>query len=99
MDSFVLAETFKYLYLLFAEEDDLVLEMDDFIFTTEAHILPLKLSKYNSNSSSSSNDMELPSQCLNMEIPWTEVDSYEKLLKKQCSVSRYTYELNGESIR
>lgn len=99
MDSFVLAETFKYLYLLFAEEDDLVLEMDDFIFTTEAHILPLKLSKYNNNSSSSSNDTELPSQCLNMEIPWTEVDSYEKLLKKQCSVSRYTYELNGESIR
>ncbi len=25
MDSFVLAETFKYLYLLFAEESDLVI--------------------------------------------------------------------------
>ena len=43
MDSFVLAETFKYLYLLFSEEEDLVLDMDDFIFNTEAHIFPLSL--------------------------------------------------------
>ena len=43
MDSFVLAETFKYLYLLFAEEEDLVLDMDDFVFNTEAHIFPLTL--------------------------------------------------------
>ena len=44
MDSFVLAETFKYLYLLFSEEKDVVINMDDFVFTTEAHILPLTLS-------------------------------------------------------
>lgn len=43
MDSFVLAETFKYLYLLFAEEEDLVLDMDDFVFNTEAHLFPLSL--------------------------------------------------------
>ena len=47
MDSFVLAETFKYLYLLFAEEEDLVLDMDDFVFTTEAHLLPLSLATIN----------------------------------------------------
>ena len=45
MDSFVLAETFKYLYLLFAEKEDLIIDMDDFLFTTEAHLLPLTLAK------------------------------------------------------
>jgi ER degradation enhancer, mannosidase alpha-like 3 len=43
MDSFVLAETFKYLFLLFAEPQDLLLDLDDFVFTTEAHLLPLRL--------------------------------------------------------
>nr|KAG5703061.1 hypothetical protein BaRGS_016222 [Batillaria attramentaria] len=44
MDSYVLAEMFKYLYLLFAERSDLLFDIDDFIFTTEAHLLPLALS-------------------------------------------------------
>ncbi|XP_065161139.1 ER degradation-enhancing alpha-mannosidase-like protein 3 [Atheta coriaria] len=43
MDSFVLSETLKYLYLLFADRDDLLLNMDEFIFTTEGHLLPLSL--------------------------------------------------------
>eukprot|EP00043_Microstomoeca_roanoka_P006328 m.61987 g.61987 ORF g.61987 m.61987 type:complete len:771 (-) comp13370_c0_seq3:153-2465(-) len=43
MDSFVLAETFKYLYLLFADEEDIPLDMDDYVFTTEAHLVPLNL--------------------------------------------------------
>ena len=47
MDSFVLAETFKYLYLLFADPSDLVLNLEDFVFTTEAHLLPLSLSVVN----------------------------------------------------
>lgn len=50
MDSFVLAETFKYLYLMFAEEEDVILPIDDFIFTTEAHLIPLNLSKLTTNS-------------------------------------------------
>ena len=45
MDSFVLAETFKYLFLLFAEDEDLILPLDDFVFTTEAHLLPLSLGR------------------------------------------------------
>ncbi len=45
MDSFVLSETFKYLYLLFAEEEDVGLDVDDFVFTTEAHLLPLALAR------------------------------------------------------
>ncbi len=44
MDSFVLAEMFKYLYLLFTDPEDLVFSIDDYIFTTEAHLLPLSLS-------------------------------------------------------
>ncbi|GIY24115.1 hypothetical protein CDAR_579061 [Caerostris darwini] len=49
MDSFVLAETLKYLYLLFANKDELNLEVDDFVFTTEAHLLPLSLSRINNS--------------------------------------------------
>jgi mannosidase alpha-like ER degradation enhancer 3 len=45
MDSFVLAETFKYLFLLFADPSELVLDLDEFLFTTEAHLLPLSLAR------------------------------------------------------
>ncbi|XP_068190579.1 ER degradation-enhancing alpha-mannosidase-like protein 3 isoform X2 [Antennarius striatus] len=44
MDSFFLAEMFKYLYLLFSEESELPIDIDDYIFTTEAHLLPVSLS-------------------------------------------------------
>ena len=44
MDSFVLAETFKYLYLLFSDKDDLLVDIDEYVFSTEAHFLPLFLS-------------------------------------------------------
>ncbi|XP_041368922.1 ER degradation-enhancing alpha-mannosidase-like protein 3 [Gigantopelta aegis] len=51
MDSYMLAETFKYLFLLFSEPEDQVLEIDDYIFTTEAHLLPLSLSITNKSRS------------------------------------------------
>lgn len=44
MDSFFLAEMFKYLYLLFSEKKQLPINIDDYIFTTEAHLLPVSLS-------------------------------------------------------
>ena len=44
MDSFFLAEMFKYLFLLFADPEDLPFDVEDYIFTTEAHLLPLSLS-------------------------------------------------------
>lgn len=34
-ESFFLAETLKYLYLLFAEDD--LMSLDEFVFNTEAH--------------------------------------------------------------
>lgn len=45
MDSFVLAETLKYLFLLFSDPNDLLLDLDQFLFTTEAHLLPLTLAR------------------------------------------------------
>jgi hypothetical protein len=33
----------RYLYLLFEEHDALPIDLDDYIFTTEAHLLPLGL--------------------------------------------------------
>ncbi|XP_062067480.1 ER degradation-enhancing alpha-mannosidase-like protein 3 isoform X2 [Lepus europaeus] len=51
MDSFFLAEMFKYLYLLFAEKEDIIFDIEDYIFTTEAHLLPLWLSTTNRSSS------------------------------------------------
>ena len=40
MESFFLAETLKYLYLLFAE--DTVLPLDEYVFNTEAHPLSIR---------------------------------------------------------
>ncbi|XP_029285898.1 ER degradation-enhancing alpha-mannosidase-like protein 3 isoform X3 [Cottoperca gobio] len=55
MDSFFLAEMFKYLFLLFADAEDLPFDVEDYIFTTEAHLLPLSLSTAPHASSLSSN--------------------------------------------
>ena len=45
LDSFVLAETFKYLYLLFADESDLLIDLNNWLFTTEGHLMPLSLAR------------------------------------------------------
>lgn len=39
-ESFFLTETLKYLYLLF-EEDESVLSLNEWVFNTEAHPLPI----------------------------------------------------------
>ncbi|KAJ2964284.1 hypothetical protein NQZ79_g763 [Umbelopsis isabellina] len=41
MESFVLSETFKYLYLLFDTEHPLNYMDNSFVFTTEGHIMPM----------------------------------------------------------
>lgn len=43
MSSFVLAETLKYLYLLFSYDNETYVDLDKFIFSTEGHLLPIKL--------------------------------------------------------
>jgi mannosidase alpha-like ER degradation enhancer 3 len=43
LDSFVLAETFKYLYLIFADNNELPFDPDSYVLTTEAHFLPLSM--------------------------------------------------------
>uniref|UniRef100_A0AAX7TMB5 alpha-1,2-Mannosidase n=1 Tax=Astatotilapia calliptera TaxID=8154 RepID=A0AAX7TMB5_ASTCA len=59
MDSFFLAEMFKYLFLLFAELDDIPFDVEDYVFTTEAHLLPLSLSMAPHSSPAPSNRTEL----------------------------------------
>ncbi|XP_007894435.2 ER degradation-enhancing alpha-mannosidase-like protein 3 isoform X1 [Callorhinchus milii] len=60
MDSFFLAEMFKYLYLLFAEKNELPFNIDDYVFTTEAHLLPLTLATIcrSCNTNTTSTDLE-----------------------------------------
>jgi len=41
MDSYFLAETLKYLYLVFAEQPRDVLSLKQFLLNTEAHLLPI----------------------------------------------------------
>ena len=102
MDSYVLAETFKYLFLLFAEEGDVPFNMDDFIFTTEAHILPLSLSKLHNISKPRGQfsdptipeKFKIPSQCSSIKVPWMETDKFLKLIGKQCTSSRYLFPLS-----
>ena len=47
MDSFFLSETLKYLYLLFTESSDLPINITNYIFTTEGHLLPTGLNYHN----------------------------------------------------
>ena len=42
MESFWLAETLKYLYLTLDESDPPLLSLDEYVFNTEAHPLPLE---------------------------------------------------------
>lgn len=41
MESFFLGETLKYLFLLFESPTDLLVPLDEFVFNTEAHPLPI----------------------------------------------------------
>ena len=43
MESFLLGETFKYLFLLFSD-DQTTYSLDKYIFNTEAHLLPIRQS-------------------------------------------------------
>uniref|UniRef100_A0A674NUG9 alpha-1,2-Mannosidase n=1 Tax=Takifugu rubripes TaxID=31033 RepID=A0A674NUG9_TAKRU len=60
MDSFFLAEMFKYLFLLFAEDEELLFDVEDYVFTTEAHFLPLSLSTSNEELDDSNFDWTCP---------------------------------------
>lgn len=42
MESFWLAETLKYLYLTLDESNPPLLSLDEYVFNTEAHPLPLE---------------------------------------------------------
>ncbi|XP_036198333.1 ER degradation-enhancing alpha-mannosidase-like protein 3 isoform X3 [Myotis myotis] len=76
MDSFFLAEMFKYLYLLFADKEDIIFDIEDYIFTTEAHLLPLWLSTTNhsvSKKSTTSEYIELDDSNFDWTCPNTQI--------------------------
>ena len=93
MDSFFLAETFKYLYLLFSEEQEHTLNIHDFLFTTEAHILPLYLSNIQSTKDVNMTDelavpidhasKELPSSCSNKGSSASDMRSFAEMIRSQ----------------
>lgn len=49
MDSFVLSETLKYLYMIFTEPADLYIDPDNYVLTTEAHFIPLSIADADSD--------------------------------------------------
>ena len=117
MDSYVLAEMFKYLYLLFADEEDLVLDMEQFVFTTEAHLLPISLTKSVKRPTGPSlvplNTVKPPKEPGAKEevmdsdglhllvcprVTHSLLDSFLKMVMKQCSSSRFHSALFGSSL-
>ncbi len=44
MESFFLAETLKYFYLLFESDSETSIDLNDWLFNTEAHLLPINRS-------------------------------------------------------
>jgi len=102
MDSFVLAETFKYLYLLFSEESEHVININDFILTTEAHLLPLYLStvttsgeKKNSTNTKKSVDQldgvsiyldEISSSCPNTKSSITDMLTFAEKIRQNVNL-------------
>lgn len=77
MDSFVFAELFKYFFLIFSEDRDLLIDLDEFIFTTEAHILPIKFKDFSNKSA----DDSLPEVA----------DRYLNLVDKSCPSLKFLF--------
>ena len=79
MDSFVITETFKYLYLLFTKEEESFLDISQFVFTTEAHLLPLSLARL-------SNVTTVP-----VTETWEEEEDEEVEYAQACPSTRYLF--------
>ncbi|XP_071948270.1 ER degradation-enhancing alpha-mannosidase-like protein 3 [Antedon mediterranea] len=98
MDSYVLAETFKYLYLLFAESDELGLAVDQYLFTTEAHLLPLNLARMKNKDTNKTekndcaNDtvsMVLDRSCPNHNYLFPGGELYAHTVRESMQIKRY----------
>ena len=84
-DSFVLAETFKYLYLIFTDDDQLWFNVDDFIFTTEAHLVPMNWkAPYLANNSTSRFQKSHNSRSSGPVLPGARVENEEISLDNTC---------------
>jgi len=92
MDSFVLTETFKYLYLLFSRDEELFLDMDRFVFTTEAHLLPVSLQSSMYNTTKKSNQNKI------WNILDQEVDSDRSEFSQSCPTNRFLFPDHQDSV-
>uniref|UniRef100_H3D6Q5 alpha-1,2-Mannosidase n=1 Tax=Tetraodon nigroviridis TaxID=99883 RepID=H3D6Q5_TETNG len=88
MDSFFLAEMFKYLYLLFSEKSQLPIDIDDYVFTTEAHLLPVSLSTTKPSCQGNNNTEAVPvfqdlfsHSCPSMETLFPNNPSFAKTIR------------------
>ncbi|XP_062867157.1 ER degradation-enhancing alpha-mannosidase-like protein 3 [Trichomycterus rosablanca] len=91
MDSFFLAEMFKYLYLLFSEKSHLPFDIDDYVFTTEAHLLPVSLSttrspcKGNSTGRDTADEVDLFTySCPSAQTLFPNNPSFAKTIRDSC---------------
>ncbi|XP_069794269.1 ER degradation-enhancing alpha-mannosidase-like protein 3 isoform X2 [Narcine bancroftii] len=110
MDSFFLAEMFKYLFLLFAEKEDVLFDIEDYIFTTEAHLLPLWLStnftknKKNETSYTYLDDSNFDWSCPNTQVLFPNDPSYansirepfKNVVDKTCPKTNMRQEVGGD---
>ncbi|XP_078263747.1 ER degradation-enhancing alpha-mannosidase-like protein 3 isoform X1 [Rhinoraja longicauda] len=111
MDSFFLAEMFKYLFLLFAEKDDILFDIEDYIFTTEAHLLPLWLStnftKKQKNETATYTDLDDSNfdwSCPNTQVLFPNDPSYansirelfKNVVDKTCPKANMRQEVGGD---
>ncbi|KAK4471518.1 hypothetical protein MN116_004939 [Schistosoma mekongi] len=78
MESFFLSETLKYLYLLFDESNPINVNEYDYIFSTQAHLFPIKrihdlmknlhVNPFSSNNKSQGSKFMKNSSCLNVKL-------------------------------
>nr|CAH8850216.1 unnamed protein product [Trichobilharzia regenti] len=78
MESFFLSETLKYLYLLFDESNPVNKNEHDYVFSTQAHLFPIKRIRdmlqtlyqnpFSSNNNSQGNNKSVNTSCSNIRI-------------------------------
>uniref|UniRef100_A0A4W3HZW5 alpha-1,2-Mannosidase n=1 Tax=Callorhinchus milii TaxID=7868 RepID=A0A4W3HZW5_CALMI len=100
MDSFFLAEMFKYLYLLFAEKNELPFNIDDYVFTTEAHLLPLTLATIcRSCNTNTTEEGTLSHTCPSVQTMFPNNPSYAQAIRDTYRDMTFTAQKGSSVIR
>ncbi|KAI0986334.1 hypothetical protein GJ496_004129 [Pomphorhynchus laevis] len=84
MDSFFLAETLKYLFLIFEEADKLPVNLDSYVLSTEAHLIPkvrytnVQINDFRSTDMKAVNNMK----CRSNDFTITQLSKYRHSVQK-----------------